>query len=361
MAKSLIVSLTMLLPHHRLAVLLHGGIKGQNGKTGLTVLRYSPNPVAVVIDREAPGESIVEHTGINRNAPVVSDVSAALQYKPDALLIGIAPSGGIVPDDWWPELTEAVAAGMSIVNGLHTQLSGHPSLPTLQPGQWIWDVRQAPVQNRIGSGLAAKLPCKRVLMVGTDMAIGKMSAALELQKACIARGVNSCFVATGQAGLMISGSGVALDAVKVDYASGAIEQTVIDHSPNQDILLVEGQGSILHPCSTATLPLLRGSQPTHLILVHKAGQKTVRNCPDVFIPPLPAVIQLYEQITAAAGAFKPAPVVAVAINGGHVGDDELRHYLEKVSQETGLPCTDVVRFGADLLLDAVLNAKTPIG
>jgi uncharacterized NAD-dependent epimerase/dehydratase family protein len=348
--------LTMLLPHHRLAVLLHGGIKGQNGKTGLTVLRYSPNPVAVVIDREAAGESIVECTGIKRDAPVVADIQAALKYKPDALLIGIAPSGGVIPDDWWPELKTAVAAGMSIVNGLHTKLDGHPNLPPLQPGQWIWDVRQPPAVPPIGRGLAAELTCKRVLMVGTDMAIGKMSAGLELQKSCADRGVKSRFVATGQAGLMIVGSGVALDAVKVDHAAGSIEQTVIDHAPGQDLLIVEGQGSLLHPGSTATLPLVRGSQPTHLILVHKAGQMTIRNCPQVTIPSLPAVIQLYEQIAAAAGAFAPAKVVAIAINGANLTDDELHSYIKKVALETGLPCTDAIRFGAEQLLDAVLQS-----
>jgi uncharacterized NAD-dependent epimerase/dehydratase family protein len=343
----------MLLPHHRLAILLHGGIKGQQGKTGLTVLRYSPNPVAVVIDREAVGESVLKNTGIAREVPIVGDIAAALIHKPDALVIGIAPSGGLVPEEWWPELQAAVAAGVSIVNGLHTRLANHPQLPPLQPGQWIWDVRQPPTTNRIGSGAAKNLPCQRLLMVGTDMAIGKMSAGLELYKTCQAQNVKAAFVATGQAGLMIMGSGVALDAIKVDHAAGAIEQAVLDSSPGQDLLIIEGQGSILHPGSTATLPLLRGSQPTQLILVHRAGQTTVRNCPDVVIPPLPAVIQLYEKITAAAGAFPVAPVVAIAINGRDLGDEELRKYLDQVTAETGLPCTDAVRFGAEPLLAAL--------
>ncbi len=347
----------MLLPHHRLAVLLHGGISGNQGKTGLTVLRYSANPVVVVIDREAVGESVVKNTGIQREVPIVGDIQAALAYQPDALVIGIAPSGGLIPDDWWPELQAAVSHGISIVNGLHTKLNGHPQLPARQPGQWVWDVRQPPATIHIGSGAAQDLPCQRVLMVGTDMAIGKMSTGLELQKSAVTQGIKSKFVATGQAGLMISGSGVALDAIKVDHAAGAIERTVIDHSPGQDLLIVEGQGSILHPGSTATLPLLRGSQPTHLILVHKAGQTTVRNCPRVTIPPLTDVVQLYEQLATAAGAFKPSPVVAIAINGVNLEDEELRAYLDRVTQETGLPCTDAVRWGAPPLLAALQAAR----
>jgi uncharacterized NAD-dependent epimerase/dehydratase family protein len=154
--------------------------------------------------------------------------------------------------------------------------------------------------------------------------------------------------------MMISGEGVALDAVRVDYAAGAIEQAVMRHGNDYDLLLVEGQGSLLHPGSTATLPLIRGSQPTKLILLHKIGQETIRNCPDVTIPPLAEVVRLYEQVAGCAGAFGTVPVVAIALNGGKLSDNEVREEIDRVSTATGLPCTDAVRFGADVLLDAIL-------
>ncbi len=345
----------MLKPHHRLAILLHEGITGSQGKTGLTLLRYSPAQVVCAIDRAVAGQSLRELSGIDRDVPIVDSVTAALTYQPDVLAIGIAPSGGIIPDSWFGELREAVAAGVSIVNGLHTPLANHPQLvDLLQLGQWIWDVRQEPQGLKIGTGAAKNLPCQRVLMVGTDMAIGKMSAALELQRTCDRRGVRSKFIATGQAGMMISGDGVALDAVRVDYAAGAIEAEVMRHGRDYDLLLVEGQGSLLHPGSTATLPLIRGSQPTKLILLHQIGQETIRNCPDVKIPPLAEVVGLYEQIAGCAGAFGTVPVVAIALNGGKLADEVVRAEIDRVSSLTGLPCTDAVRFGADVLLDAIL-------
>jgi uncharacterized NAD-dependent epimerase/dehydratase family protein len=346
----------MLKPSHRLAILLHEGITGVQGKTGLTLLRYSPAQVVCVIDRAVAGQSLSALTGINREVPIVDSISAALVYQPDVLAIGIAPSGGMIPESWIGELQVAVTAGLSIVNGLHTPLAHHPQLAgLLQPGQWIWDVRQEPAGLKIGTGAAKSLPCKRVLMVGTDMAIGKMSAALELQRTCERRGVQAKFIATGQAGMMISGDGVALDAVKVDYAAGAIEQAVMRHGNDYDLLLVEGQGSLLHPGSTATLPLIRGSQPTHLILLHKIGQETIRNCPDVKIPPLAEVVRLYEAVANCAGAFRPVRVVAIALNGGNLPDDVVKAEIDRVTAMTGLPCTDAVRFGADVLLDAILK------
>lgn len=346
----------MLRSHHRLAILLHEGIRGNKGKTGLSLLRFSESPIAAVIDRECAGESLVDLTGIPQSVPIVASVEEALSYQPDVLAIGIAPTGGALPDEWRPDLKQAIVGGLSIANGLHTRLMDDPNWATLlKPGQWIWDMRQEPADLTIGTGKARSLPCSRVLTVGTDMAIGKMSTSIMLHRASRDRGLRSKFLATGQAGLMIAGDGVALDAVRVDFASGAVEQMVMQFGMDQEILHIEGQGSLLNPSSTATLPLIRGSQPTHLILVHRAGQTHLNRIPDIPIPPLRAVVSLYEAVSEAAGAFAPTPVAAIALNTHHLDEFAAQQAIEQVALETGLPCTDPVRFGADLLLDAILQ------
>jgi len=117
---------------------------------------------------------------------------------------------------------------------------------------------------------------------------------------------------------------------------------------------IEGQGSLFNPASSATLPLLRGGQPTHLILVHRAGQTHIWRYPDVPIPPLPVAVRLYEEVASAGGAFYPSRVAAIALNTAHLSESEARAAIEQTMQETGLPCTDPVRFGAEPLVDAVL-------
>jgi uncharacterized NAD-dependent epimerase/dehydratase family protein len=348
---------TVRLPlNQRVAILLHEGLSGTQGKTGLSLLRYSEAPIVAVIDRECVGRSFAEVTGIKRDVPIVASVAAALEYKPEVLVIGIAPKGGAVPDDYWLEIKHALMAGMSLVNGLHTPLANIPELNALlKPGQLIWDVRKEPPNLDVASGLARTLPCRRVLTVGTDMAIGKMSTSLELHWAGKLRGWRSKFVATGQTGLMLEGDGVALDAVRVDFAAGAVEQAVMRFGKNYDILHIEGQGSLLHPGSTATLPLIRGSQPTQLVLVHKAGQAHVRNYPHVPIPPLPEVIRLYETVASGVGSFAPTPVVGIALNTKDLDEEKAKEAIAKTIAQTGLPCTDPVRFGAGLLLDAVMR------
>lgn len=346
-----------LTPNLRIAILLHHGLTGAKGKTGISLLRYSENPIVAVIDESAVGQSVPELTGIQRQVPIVDSVQAALAYQPDVLAIGLAPSGGILPEPWYAEVKQAVSAGLSVMNGLHTQMAQDPTLSDqVRKSQWIWDIRQEPPGLSVGSGRARQLACRRVLTVGTDMAVGKMSASIELDQASRRRGLRSKLIATGQTGLMLGADGVALDAVRVDFASGAMEQLMLDHGPTHDVLYVEGQGSLMNPASTATLPLLRGCQPTHLVLVHKANLSHIQHFPEFKIPPLDRVIQIYEELAIAGGTFDRALVAGIALNTFGLSEAEAQAAIQSVRQSTGKPCADVVRFGAEPLLEVIFSA-----
>jgi uncharacterized NAD-dependent epimerase/dehydratase family protein len=159
---------------------------------------------------------------------------------------------------------------------------------------------------------------------------------------------------------MIAGKGVPLDAVRVDYAAGAIEALVLESAENNDILFIEGQGSLLHPGSTATLPLMRGSQPTGLILVHRAGQIHIKDLPDIPIPPLTEVIKLCEMTASAGGSFGEVKVKGISLNTFHLSPQAAVKAIETVQEETGLFCTDVVRFGAQGLLSVISDQLSVI-
>ncbi|MCY4055672.1 MAG: DUF1611 domain-containing protein [Cyanobacteria bacterium MAG CAR4_bin_6] len=340
-----------------LVLLQHGGLCSLLGKTGLAMLRYRRGPIVAVVDPDNAGARLVEITGIPHPAPVVANLEAALPMGPTVAAIGLAPSGGRIPAAVRRDVEAALAAGLSLANGLHTPMADDPRLRALlHPDRWIWDLRREPDTLRVGAARAARSPARRVLFVGTDMAVGKMSAALELRQAGINQGLAMNFVATGQAGILISGGGIALDAVRVDYAAGAVEAAVLEAGAAADWVLVEGQGSLLHPGSTATLPLLRGSQPTDLVLVHRAGQhKLLSLAPDgppIAIPPLPQVVKLYETVAAVAcpALSTPCRVRAIALNTGRLQPEEARSAITATREETGLFCDDPVRFGGAALL-----------
>jgi uncharacterized NAD-dependent epimerase/dehydratase family protein len=173
------------------------------------------------------------------------------------------------------------------------------------------------------------------------------------------RGLRSRMIATGQIGICITGDGVPLDAVRVDFATGSVEAQCLEHGPTHDILHIEGQGSALHPGSTAWVALMRGSMPTDLILVHRAGQTHLENGLDPFVlPPLREVISLYETVASAGVGYPPAKVRGIALNCARLpSTPEVDAACSAVTEETGLVCVDVVRHGAAQLLDAVFAAS----
>ena len=338
-----------------LAIYLQDHLKSSHGKTGLAVLRYSPHPIAAVIDSEYAGQSLRALTGIQRDVPIVSSLDEAIALCADTLLIGLATSGGVLVGHHREMVHSAITSGLSIINGLHEQLA--PQFTELRSTQQIFDIR-VPPKNCLGIGFARAqaLKNRRILTVGTDMAIGKMSACLELHAACRRRGLYSQFFATGQTGIIIEGQGIPLDAVPVDFAAGAVEYGVMTLSEkNCDLLFIEGQGSMLNPSSTATLPLIRGSQATDLILVHRAGQTHVKNNSQFPIPPLKGVATFFESVSRAAGTFPGASVRAIALNTVDLSTEDAHAYIKLIEQETSLPADDVVRFGVEKLLAAITN------
>ena len=53
---------------------------------------------------------------------------------------------------------------------------------------------------------------------------------------------------------------------------------------------------------------------------------------------------------------RPAKVTAIALNTSELDEDGARAAIESAQEETGLTADDVVRFGPERVLDAVLAA-----
>jgi uncharacterized NAD-dependent epimerase/dehydratase family protein len=164
--------------------------------------------------------------------------------------------------------------------------------------------------------------------------------------------VRSEFVPTGQTGIAIAGWGISVDAVVADFIAGAAERLVVEASRRGgELILVEGQGSLLHPqYSGVTLGLFHGSAPHKLVLCHMAGERFVDGDERFPIPPLSELVELHENMSLLA---RPAKVVCIALNTRNLGEDEALEAVRLAEQETGLPASDPVRFGAAPLVDAL--------
>ncbi|MGH7703806.1 MAG: DUF1611 domain-containing protein, partial [Gemmatimonadales bacterium] len=245
-------------------------------------------------------------------------------------------------------------------SGLHTFLGDDPLLAARARanGVAIHDLRRPPPELPIASGLAKQVEPFVVLTVGTDCNVGKMTSQLEITRQLNARGLRTRFVATGQTGIMIEGWGIAVDAVVADFVAGAAERLVLEGSRDADIVLVEGQGSLNHPgYSGVTCGLLHGSCPDALILCHQATREYLgdyRPAAWLRIPPLSEYVRLYETV---AAAVHPTRTLAVSLNTYDLPEEDARRACEAGAQDTGLPCTDPVRFGAGPLVDAVVAGR----
>lgn len=347
----------MLEQTQRIAVYAEANMGDINAKMAEGIIRYGRNPVTCVIDSRAVGKSLHELCGIDRDIPIVGTLDEAIDLGAEVLVLGTTPSGGRIPQEWRAMLEQAVGAGLSVVNGLHDRL-GDSLGDRLGPGQWIWDIRTpTDAMPPIAMARAAALPNTRVLMVGTDMAVGKKTSGLEIWSSLCDRGHDAAFLATGQSGVAITGKGIPLDAFRVDHAAGAVERMVLENA-DHDVLIIEGQGSLLHPGSTATLPLMRGSCANALVLCHRAGMEVLDTTGQpIPVPPMKDVIALNEMLAGAGGALTPAKVVGIALNTRTLDEAAARKAIESAALETGLPVTDPVRFGAGPLAEAVLSVK----
>jgi uncharacterized NAD-dependent epimerase/dehydratase family protein len=342
----------------RLVILAEGNFGFHHGKTAMGVIRFGSDRVVAVIDSTQAGRNVREWLGDSGryDIPIVASVSEALGFVPraNALLIGIAPTGGRLPDPWRAQLLAAIRSGLDVLSGLHTFLGDDPEFAEAAraAGVRIVDFRRPPDRAETAVG-RRHLPGKRVILtVGTDCAIGKMSVALELRRAALAAGASAAFVPTGQTGIMIDGWGVAVDRLIADFLQGTIEWLIEEGEQRGDWLLVEGQGSLDHPAySSVTLGLIHGATPHAMIMVHKPGMADhdFDHLPDVRFPiaSLPGFIALHEQV---AGLVAPSKVVAVALNTSLIHDEaEARRIIAATAAETGLPTDDPVRFGGDAL------------
>ncbi|MEO6529081.1 MAG: DUF1611 domain-containing protein [Gemmatimonadaceae bacterium] len=322
-------------------------------KTANAAIRYTPDRVVGVIDATRAGRTSQQVLGFGGAIPVVASLDEGLALGPNALLIGIAPSGGQLPAEWIRLVGRAIENGLEIWSGLHTFVADVPELAALaeRHGVAIHDLRRPPKNLTVARGRVRDVRATVVLSVGTDCNIGKMTAQLQLLDSVRARGIRTNFAGTGQTGILIDGRGVAVDAVVADFIAGAAEQLVVECAADADLVLVEGQGSIIHPSySGVTYGLLHGSLPHAQLMCAQPSRTAINGCEWVKIPPLVDFIRLSEN---AAAPLRPAPVIAVALNTFDLDDEAASRAIETVQRETGLPTTDPVRFDPAPLADAI--------
>ena len=338
----------------RMIVLTDGYRDPHTAKTAICVIRYRPEEVVAVLDRQGAGRTAGDWLGVGGRIPVVAAVADAPEAN--ALLVGIAPPGGKLPPHWRPILLEAVHRRLTVISGLHDFLADDRRVGPRrrQHGRELIDLRRND-EHDVADRQGIRAGCLRIHTVGNDCSCGKMVAAVELSRGLVRAGVDAAFVATGQTGMLVAGSGCPIDRVIADFLSGAAEKLVLANQ-HHDVIVVEGQGSLFHPrYSGVTLGLLHGLMPHGLVLCYEMGRTAVAGMESVPLASLEKVVAFYE---AAANVMHPCRVIGVAVNGQRFPRDaDVAAECDRVERALGLPACDVLRQGPGKLVQAVLELK----
>ena len=335
----------------KLILLTEGHSNPHTAKTACSILRYRPEEVVAVLDSTQVGKPCEEVLGTGAGIPFVSNLDEAAEAN--TLLIGIAPPGGQIPEAWRVVILGAIERGMDVISGLHDFISEDEEFAKAAAEKQvsIVDVRKNDFQ-KIARRPPFREGCLRIHTVGHDCSVGKMVTAIEITNALKASGHDAKFLATGQTGIMIEGDGYPIDRIIADFVSGAAEDLLIQNQ-HHDILVFEGQGSLVHPSySAVTLGLLHGCQPHALILCYEVGRETITGVEPLAIPPLSRIRELNETM---AGLYQPCPVIGVSMNSRRVSPAAAEEERARVEEELNLPVCDVFRDGSEKLRDAVLN------
>jgi uncharacterized NAD-dependent epimerase/dehydratase family protein len=339
-------------------VLLTAGVTNAGtAKTAVNLLRYKPEEVVAVLDEANAGQTASQVFGVGGSIPVIKSLDEAPEAN--MVTVGIAPAGGKLSPELRAVILEGIERGMDVLSGLHAFVSDDAELAAaaVKRGARIIDVRKNS-EREVAHRKNIDERCLRIQTVGQDCNVGKMVVSLELAIGLKQAGHDAKFVATGQTGIMIEGDGCPVDAVVVDFINGAAEKLVLANQ-HHSILVVEGQGSIVHPrYSAVTLGLLHGCVPDGLILCYEMGRQTVYGLDEVVLPSLADFKGLYETMARVA---HPCRVIGVGINGRKFSDAEVSREAERIENELGVPACDILRHGAGKLMSAALALGRELG
>ncbi len=351
------------MPEGQAIVYCEAALATPNGKTAHGLIRFTRRyEVLAVIDSTCAGRDAGEVIGGSAcGIPVVANLTDAVQPAENNggrvthFVIGLAPDGGRLPPSARDHVAEAIRHGLNVDSGLHDFLGDDPTLAALakEHGVTIRDVRKPPSRDELHffEGKIEAVESYTIAVLGTDSAIGKRTSATLLVKGLEALGLRVELIGTGQTAWMQGVRyGIVLDSLINDFVSGEIEHAVWRawSEVRPDVILLEGQGSLLNPAYPGGFELLAAGRPDGVVLQHAPARKEYDGFPGYPLHPLRQQIDAIELISG-------KPVIAITLNHEHLDGPAMQSAQDKIRTETGLPVFDLLVDGPDALAQVILN------
>jgi uncharacterized NAD-dependent epimerase/dehydratase family protein len=188
----------------------------------------------------------------------------------------------------------------------------------------------------------------RILTVGTTSSVGKMTVTVLLTRALVAAGHRADWLATGQTGVLLRGRGHVLDAVPLDFAPGVVEHDLAVVEQDADVVVIEGQGALLHPMwGAAAFIFTKVAKPDWLVVCARMGSTHHPG----FAVPIPDVVEVVAAHRALATVLGQSyDVLGVALDSADVDRAAYEAERARIEDALDVPCVDPVRDGVDPLV-----------
>jgi uncharacterized NAD-dependent epimerase/dehydratase family protein len=341
-------------PEGNAIVYCEGAFGTTNGKTAHGLVRRSKRyRVLSVVDSTHAGEDAgTVLDGGPAVIPVEPDIvtayRSALEHEnePTHLVVGLAPDGGRLDAAARSDIRRAIRLGLNIDCGLHDFLSDDPDMVSLADahGVVLRDVRKPPPRSELHffTGKIEHVTSFTVAVLGTDSAVGKRTTAWLLVDALEAAGISAEMIGTGQtAWLQGARYGIILDSLVNDFVAGEIEHALWSawNDRRPDVIVVEGQGSLMNPAYPGGFEILAAARPEVVILQHAPARVEYDGFPGHRLHGLRQQIDAIELVS-------DKPVVAITVNHEGIPHSDIPAACRAITDQTLLPAIDVLTEGA---------------
>jgi uncharacterized NAD-dependent epimerase/dehydratase family protein len=213
------------------------------------------------------------------------------------------------------------------------------------------DVRRPPPRDRLHffSGKITEVRALKLAVLGTDSAVGKRTTAWLLVDALARAGWKAELIGTGQTAWMQGARyGLILDSLINDFVAGEIEHAVWSawNEERPDAIVIEGQGSLLHPAYPGGFEILAAGRPDGIILQHAPARTEYDGFPGERMPPLQRQIQALEVVSG-------KPVLAITLNHENLSRERVEQAARDIAAQTGLPVCDPLLDGVDSVVAVI--------
>ncbi|KAA3606261.1 MAG: DUF1611 domain-containing protein [Calditrichaeota bacterium] len=346
-------------------VFCEGAFNTPNGKTAHGLVRFTERySVLGVIDSKHSGKDSGEVLDDKKNGiPIFENFDKAYNFfaktetKPTHFVVGLAPDGGRLPKEAKASIKSALKLGLDVDSGLHDFLTNDSELVELAKTHncKIRDVRKTPDRDQLHffTGDIEKVNCLKIAILGTDSAIGKRTTSWLIVHEMRKAGYKAEMVGTGQTAWMQGAKySMIMDSCINDFVSGEIENAVVNawRNENPDLIVIEGQGSLMNPAYPGGFEILAAGRPDFVVLQHAPTRTEYDGFPGYKLH------SLEEQINAIK-VISGKEVIAITLNHELMTDEEILPTCEKITKEIGLPCFDVLKFGASELVKILIEKR----